>query len=117
MKKNDAKFNGKKKKKKRLGRKATEINLNGEDDEYGIEDEEESGEDEDEASNRNDKKISAKSPLFKSCCEVYEILKQKFPQLGIDGEKNVWILKPAGSSRGRGICLYKNLVEILDVCK
>jgi tubulin monoglycylase TTLL3/8 len=49
--------------------------------------------------------------------EVYELLKQKFPQLAIDGERNVWIVKPAGSSRGRGICLFKNLVEILDVCK
>lgn len=35
----------------------------------------------------------------------------------MDGERNIWILKPAGSSRGRGIVLYKNLVEILDLCK
>jgi len=34
----------------------------------------------------------------------------------LDGERNIWIVKPAGSSRGRGIVLYKNLVEILDVC-
>ena len=26
-------------------------------------------------------------------------------------------MKPAGSSRGRGIVLYKQLVEVLDLCK
>lgn len=26
-------------------------------------------------------------------------------------------MKPAGSSRGRGICLFKNLVEIVDMTK
>lgn len=49
--------------------------------------------------------------------EVVELLKQNNPQFNIDGEKNVWIVKPAGSSRGRGICLFNQLVEILDVCK
>jgi len=37
------------------------------------------------------------------------------PQFELDGERNIWIVKPAGSSRGRGIVLYKNLVEIMDV--
>ena len=40
-----------------------------------------------------------------------------YPQFNMDGERNIWILKPAGRSRGRGIVLYKNLVEILDLCK
>ena len=44
-------------------------------------------------------------------------LKTQFPQMGIDGERNIWIIKPAGSSRGRGICLLKNLVEIVDMTK
>ena len=41
---------------------------------------------------------------------------ERFPQTCIDGEKNIWIVKPAGSSRGRGIKLYKNLVEIMKHC-
>ena len=44
-------------------------------------------------------------------------LRSKFPQMGIDGERNIWIVKPAGSSRGRGITLFKNLVEIIDLTK
>jgi tubulin monoglycylase TTLL3/8 len=46
-----------------------------------------------------------------------EELKKKYPQFSLNGDKNIWIIKPAGSSRGRGIVLYKQLVEILDLCK
>jgi len=49
--------------------------------------------------------------------KTLEGLKQKYPQFNLNGDKNIWIIKPAGSSRGRGIVLYKNLVEILDLCK
>lgn len=59
----------------------------------------------------------AKVPDFKKVAEVLDQLKAKFPQFQIDGERNVWIVKPAGSSRGRGICLFKNLVEIIDITK
>jgi tubulin monoglycylase TTLL3/8 len=54
---------------------------------------------------------------LKKVLEIIEQLKAKFPQFGIDGERNIWIVKPAGSSRGRGICLFKNLVEIIDLTK
>lgn len=40
-----------------------------------------------------------------------------YPQFNLDGERNIWIMKPAGSSRGRGICLKKDLCEILDMIK
>lgn len=39
-------------------------------------------------------------------------LKEKNPQFNIDGERNIWIMKPGVSSRGRGIVLSKNLQEI-----
>jgi len=35
----------------------------------------------------------------------------------MDGERDIWIMKPAGSSRGRGICLQKNLNQIMEVCR
>lgn len=56
-------------------------------------------------------------PSFTQAVEVCAQMKELFPQFDIDGERNIWIVKPAGSSRGRGIVLYKNLVEILDISK
>lgn len=64
-----------------------------------------------------DQAIMNKNPDFKRAVKILEELKKKFPQFNLNGEKNIWIIKPAGSSRGRGIVLYKQLVEILDLCK
>lgn len=58
-----------------------------------------------------------KHPEYKRAVKVLEDLKEKYPQFNLNGENNIWIIKPAGSSRGRGIVLYKQLVEILDLCK
>ena len=35
----------------------------------------------------------------------------------MNGSKNMWIMKPGGLSRGRGIKLYKNLDKILNFFK
>jgi len=48
---------------------------------------------------------------------ILEELKAKYPQYGLNGEKNIWIVKPAGLSRGRGISCFRNLVEIQDYVK
>jgi len=48
---------------------------------------------------------------------VLEELKAKYPAFGINGDKNIWIVKPAGLSRGRGIACFKNLIEIQDYVK
>ena len=42
-------------------------------------------------------------------------MKKTFPQTSINGESNIWILKPAQSSRGRGIVLMKNLPK--SICE
>lgn len=39
-------------------------------------------------------------------------LRNKFPQFKINGDKNIWIVKPAGLSRGRGIQVFSNLSDI-----
>lgn len=39
-------------------------------------------------------------------------LKENFPQTEMNGSNNVWIVKPAGLSRGRGIKLFGSLPEI-----
>jgi tubulin monoglycylase TTLL3/8 len=43
---------------------------------------------------------------------VLNALTQKFPQTSINGSNNIWIVKPAGLSRGRGIKLFSNFAEI-----
>jgi len=44
-------------------------------------------------------------------------LRKIFPQISISGEKNIWILKPSGLSRGRGITCINSLNEILKFIK
>jgi len=42
-------------------------------------------------------------------------LREQNPQFELDGFQNIWVLKPAGKSRGRGIQLSARLEKILDV--
>ena len=87
------------------------------DEEYDDEDyyEEDAGEEDEEEKEaikkdkQRDTQISNRYPEFKECLEVIVQLKKDLPQFNMDGERNIWIMKPAGSSRGRGICLQKNL--------
>ena len=43
---------------------------------------------------------------------VLDRMSKKHAQFEINGTGNVWILKPAGKSRGRGIYWYNDLGEI-----
>ena len=45
---------------------------------------------------------------------VLEQLESKFPQFALNGSLNMWIVKPAGMSRGRGIHVFNDLTEIID---
>ena len=44
-------------------------------------------------------------------------LKSYFPQFDMNGDKNIWIMKPSGLSRGRGIACISNLNELLQFIK
>ena len=69
------------------------------------------GED-DEQNNR--KKLSTENrpeievQAIETLCELYK----RFPQTEINGSNNIWIVKPAKLSRGRGIKLYSSWTEI-----
>lgn len=75
----------KKKKKKKRVVKATE------DAEEESEDEDIDDEDDEDL----DKAIQKKFPDYKQACHLIDELKKQFPQTGINGEQNIWIIKPA----------------------
>jgi tubulin monoglycylase TTLL3/8 len=49
--------------------------------------------------------------------ELLNRLKERSPQYNMNGNKNIWILKPSGLSRGRGIRCIDNLEEIQHIIK
>ena len=66
-----------------------------------------------EGENQEDKE-EEEDDFFQRIKNCLKLLEEKFPQFIMNGTKNIWIVKPAGLSRGRGIAAYNNLVEILD---
>ena len=63
----------------------------------------------------DDKLLGSRYPKFAEAVKVLDQIREKYPQFDLDGERNIWIMKPAGSSRGRGICLKRDLSEMLDM--
>ena len=49
--------------------------------------------------------------------EILEKLSKKLPQYDFSGSKNIWIVKPSGLSRGRGISCIDQLNDILTNIK
>lgn len=75
--------------------------------------------------NEDEVEEEAKIPLdlnnhattLKKVTDLIKKISEKFPQTSINGLKNIWIVKPAGLSRGRGIKLCDNLSEIYNCTK
>ena len=57
------------------------------------------------------------SNLIPEINTVLEKLKNNFPQYNFSGDRNIWIVKPSGLSRGRGISCIDQLNDILSNIK
>ena len=55
--------------------------------------------------------------MFNCCEKCVKAVQNYWPDINIDGHMNLWIVKPAASSRGRGIRIKSRLNEILEHCK
>ena len=51
------------------------------------------------------------------CRELIRKLKCRYPQTSLNGVRNLWIAKPAGLSRGRGIHIFTTLNELDEIIK
>ena len=55
-----------------------------------------------------------KNKLEFEAFETLKMLRTQYPQTSLNGLQNIWILKPAGLSRGRGISMFNSLKDIIE---
>jgi tubulin monoglycylase TTLL3/8 len=52
--------------------------------------------------------------LYESAKRVLIDVRKFWPQIDLDGMKNIWIVKPGAQSRGRGIQLTDKLDKVIE---
>ena len=63
---------------------------------------------------KNNNSLAKYKPLIASILSKMESI---LPQYNLNGKNNIWILKPSGLSRGRGITCMNSLNDILNLIK
>ncbi|KAL5113030.1 Tubulin monoglycylase TTLL3 [Taenia crassiceps] len=53
--------------------------------------------------------------ITRQCRRLCDSLKTYCPQFNLDGQRNIWIVKPGSKSRGRGITCHSNIETMLSV--
>eukprot|EP00826_Nyctotherus_ovalis_P036353 TRINITY_DN3214_c0_g1_i2.p1 TRINITY_DN3214_c0_g1~~TRINITY_DN3214_c0_g1_i2.p1 ORF type:complete len:671 (+),score=171.15 TRINITY_DN3214_c0_g1_i2:298-2310(+) len=53
--------------------------------------------------------------IVRRCKQILDKLQKKYKQSTLNGTRNLWIAKPAGLSRGRGIHIFATLEELQDL--
>jgi len=71
--------------------------------------------DEDELIEITDEVSDDEDNIYSRAKSVLDRMSKKHAQFEINGTGNIWILKPAGKSRGRGIYCYNDLGEIQNL--
>ena len=77
-----------------------------------VDEDENASEDEGEEESIDEEEAVKLTPLEQECKYTLSKLEEKYPQTKMNGKKNIWIVKPAGLSRGRGIELFSSFHEI-----
>lgn len=68
--------------------------------------------------NKNEEVLIQNDSLYREKVSILlHRLKEKNPQTEMDGNRNIWIIKPSGLSRGRGIKCADDLEDILNQVK
>ncbi|VDK36639.1 unnamed protein product [Taenia asiatica] len=64
---------------------------------------------------RRSSPFTREEEITRQCRRICDSLKTYCPQFDLDGQRNIWIIKPGSKSRGRGITCHSSIETMLSV--